>query len=176
MRFRGTGKAGDKIELQMTPMIDVVFQLLIFFMLTFKIAVPEGDFNVNMPLVAAAPGDPEDFQHEMKVRLLADDNGLLAGIYLNDRPLLGASPEQLIASLRDDIRQVVELFGGVGDPLDQEPEVELDPDYHLKYEYTMAALSACSGRLVEVASGRYEVVKYIEKITLATPRKPGESL
>ncbi len=34
----------------MTPMIDVVFQLLIFFMLTLKIIAPEGDFNINMPL------------------------------------------------------------------------------------------------------------------------------
>ena len=32
----------------MTPMIDVVFQLMIFFMLTFNIIAPEGDFDVRM--------------------------------------------------------------------------------------------------------------------------------
>ena len=44
----------DKIELQMTPMIDIVFQLNIFFLFTFKIILPEGDFNIHMPSAAAA--------------------------------------------------------------------------------------------------------------------------
>eukprot|EP00913_Durusdinium_trenchii_P028504 g26732.t1 len=49
MKFRHSGGENDKIEAQMAPMIDVVFQLLIFFMLTLKIIEPEGDFSVNMP-------------------------------------------------------------------------------------------------------------------------------
>ena len=44
-----TGSGQDKIELQMTPMIDIVFQLLIFFIMTFKIVSMEGDFNIKMP-------------------------------------------------------------------------------------------------------------------------------
>ena len=39
----------EKLETNMSAMIDVVFQLLIFFMLTLKIVEPEGDFNINMP-------------------------------------------------------------------------------------------------------------------------------
>ena len=38
----------------MTPMIDIVFQLNIFFLFTFKIILPEGDFNIHMPSAAAA--------------------------------------------------------------------------------------------------------------------------
>jgi biopolymer transport protein ExbD len=34
----------NKVELNMTPMIDIVFQLLIFFIMSFKIAAQEGDF------------------------------------------------------------------------------------------------------------------------------------
>ena len=49
MKFRGH-REQEKIEAQMAPMIDVVFQLLIFFMLTLKIVEPEGDFMVNMPI------------------------------------------------------------------------------------------------------------------------------
>ena len=37
-------------KLDMTPMIDVVFQLMIFFMLTLKIVTEEGNFDINMPL------------------------------------------------------------------------------------------------------------------------------
>jgi biopolymer transport protein ExbD len=172
VRFRGTGGAGDKIELQMTPMIDVVFQLLIFFMLTFKLAVPEGDFYVNMPLMAAAPGQADvDFQQEIKVRLRADSAGVLAAVLLNDRPLPGNTPEEMIDALRSEIRGIVALFGG--GPPDEGPEVEIDADYHLRYQYTISATTACSGELVEVA-GRYDVVKYVEKITFAPPREPAE--
>ena len=34
----------------LTPLIDVVFLLLIFFLLTLKIIEPEGEFNINMPI------------------------------------------------------------------------------------------------------------------------------
>ena len=36
-------------KVDMTPMIDVVFLLLSFFIMTFKIIAPEGDFNIRMP-------------------------------------------------------------------------------------------------------------------------------
>ena len=61
-------------------MIDIVFQLLVFFLFTFRIATQEGDFNVKMPLA--------DYQQEhdrrdespfvtMHVRLRADSGGRL---------------------------------------------------------------------------------------------------
>ena len=56
MQIRNANKAGEKIELQMTPMIDIVFQLLVFFIMTFKIVSMEGDFNIRMP--AASPYGP----------------------------------------------------------------------------------------------------------------------
>lgn len=153
-------------------MIDVVFQLLAFFMFTFKIAVPEGDFTVNMPLTAPAPGPAdEEFQPELKVRLVADEAGTLATVFFNQRALPGQNPEQLIQSLRDEIRAIVALVG-TGDPLDEELEVEIDADYHLSYQYTMAAITACSGQMVEVGPGRYQLARYIEKIKFAPPRRP----
>ena len=46
----------EKIEIQMTPMIDIVFQLLVFFIMTFKVVSMEGDFNIKMPLAAPSEG------------------------------------------------------------------------------------------------------------------------
>ena len=50
MRFRKhrttTGEA--KVEIQMTPMLDMIFQLLVFFILTFKPVIDEGQFGVNV--------------------------------------------------------------------------------------------------------------------------------
>ena len=57
MQFRNQ-KTAEKIEPQMAPMIDVVFLLLIFFMLTLKIISPEGDFNINMPAVEEYGAQP----------------------------------------------------------------------------------------------------------------------
>ncbi|MFP6658896.1 MAG: biopolymer transporter ExbD, partial [Pirellulales bacterium] len=55
MKVRKKRKASgsDKVELQMTPMIDIVFQLLVFFILTFKVVAQEGDFDIRMPVMGA---------------------------------------------------------------------------------------------------------------------------
>ena len=45
---------GDKVAVDMTPMIDVVFQLMSFFMCSLKVVAPEGDFDIRMPLGVAA--------------------------------------------------------------------------------------------------------------------------
>src|SRR5690348_10812346 len=81
-----------KIELQMTPMIDIVFQLLIFFMLNLRIVAPEGDFNIKMPGGAAnqAPSDEIPLP-VINVRLTADPNGKLAGIKMGERNLVNFS-------------------------------------------------------------------------------------
>ena len=59
---------------------------------------------------------------------------------------------------------------GSGDPLEHELEAELDSDYQLRYQYTMSAITACSGQLEQTVTGQYDLVKYIEKIKFAPPR------
>ena len=51
---RRTSQLSDKIDINMTPMIDVVFQLMSFFMCSLKIVAPEGDFDIRMPLGRSA--------------------------------------------------------------------------------------------------------------------------
>jgi len=41
--------AEERVELQMTPMIDVIFQLIIFFMCVMKFRQPEGQQTINLP-------------------------------------------------------------------------------------------------------------------------------
>ena len=103
MKFRGSGKhVGGKIELMMTPMIDVVFQLLTFFIMSFKIVAPEGDFFIKMPLAAPSAGVPSDLQlPPIKVRMTAGPGGELAGLYLSERRLGNFN------ELRDQVRALV---------------------------------------------------------------------
>ncbi|HEX5446496.1 MAG TPA: biopolymer transporter ExbD, partial [Pirellulales bacterium] len=74
MKIRKSAAAGnDKVDMQMTPMIDIVFQLLTFFVMSFKIVTQEGDFNIKMPL--AAPGSSSSDEPPLppiRIRLTAN--------------------------------------------------------------------------------------------------------
>ena len=109
MRIKSSA-AGNEGQLQLTSMIDVVFLLLIFFVMTFKIAAQEGDFSVKMPLQDAGgqPLEP-DVDLPIKIRLKADVNGNLAEIVVNDNQSFG----QDFAKLRSFILQMTP--GGVRD-------------------------------------------------------------
>ena len=158
MKIRNRGDA-EKSGLNMTSMIDVVFLLLIFFVMTFKIVELEGDFSVRMPLAGSdsMTMDPTDLP--LKLRLQADENGRLTTMSLNEINL-GTDFDQLRAN-------VVELIGTTA-PVEGEdgPEIEIDTDYNLRYEYVIRSITAVSG----YKQGN-EVVKLIEKIKFAKPRR-----
>ena len=137
MKIRNRGDA-EKSGLNMTSMIDVVFLLLIFFVMTFKIVELEGDFSVRMPLAGSDSMtlDPTDLP--LKLRLQADENGKLTTMSLNEINL-GTDFDQLRAN-------VVELIGTTA-PVEGEdgPEIEIDTDYNLRYEYVIRSITAVSG-------------------------------
>ena len=165
MKFRGTGAANEKIEPQMAPMIDVVFQLLIFFMLTLKIIRPEGEFGINMPLSAASQEQTDEpLLPEMTVRIRAAADGSLAALELNGRGL--GNDDQAFADLTASIRRIA------GDPVDgparDELSVELDPDYGLDYKYFIRAIGAVSGD--KLPDGTF--VPLVENINFAKARRP----
>ena len=164
MRVRNVGGIkDDKVEVQMTPMIDIVFQLLVFFIMTFKIVSQEGDFNIKMPLNAPSTGLPEDLLPPMKVRLIASSSGELAQIKLNDD-----SFNVSFDRLHDFIIGLIGDERGPGS-IQETAEIELDCDYNLKYEYVIQAVTAVSGYVD--ADGN--IVKLIEKIKFSPPRPPG---
>ena len=164
MKFRG-GSKREKIAPQMAPMIDVVFQLLIFFMLTLKIIRPEGEFAVNMPLASDQQESTDDpLLNDIRVRLLAGEGGTLAALELNGtRPPAGEDP---FAWLNGRILQIL------GDPTDdaarEDVSVEIDPDYGLDYRYFVQAIGAVSGSVDEQGN----VVPYVESIKFAPVREP----
>jgi len=162
VRVRNVNRHGDeKVELMMTPMIDIVFQLLVFFIMTFKIVSPEGDFNIKMPLAAPDDtGDPEVLAPlQITIRLQAFEDGGLRSIQMGERPL--GSFKALTLAIID---YVGDDFGPGS--VAAETEVELDCDPNLNYEYVMAAITAVSGY---VRDGQF--FKLIEQIKFAPPRE-----
>ena len=165
MKIRhSTGGAPDKVEQQMTPMIDIVFQLLTFFIMSFKIATVEGDFSIKMPLAAPSAGqpDPDRLLPPIRVRLTAGAGGELAGIRMGERALPNFN------ALHNEIIGVVGTQTGPGS-LAESAEVELDADYNLQFRYIISAITAASGYVDP--NGR--IVKLIEKIKFSPPRQPG---
>lgn len=151
----------DKIDVPMTPMIDIVFQLLVFFIMTFKIVLPEGDFNIRMPLPANdAPAAPSELP-TLNLRMVAAEDGRLATLSLGTRVFEG---EDRFAKLHGYIRGFINDSGGPGTAADQ--EVEINADYDLNYDYVMRAITALSGYIEN--GQRHQL---IEKIRLTPPRE-----
>jgi biopolymer transport protein ExbD len=182
MKLVKASAGGGKVGFDMTPMIDVCFQLIIFFMVSLRLFSPEGDFNIKMPLAAPTPGPPSDTQlPPIKIRLTAQADGCLAGLKMAERDLgglphreqFGKTPEEqakyeqlkraLFRALHAQIRGIVRDAGGPGSVADT--EVELDCDYNLKFDYVIEAITAVSGY---VEQGR--IIRLIEKVKFSPPR------
>jgi biopolymer transport protein ExbD len=150
----------EKIELSMTALIDIVFLLLAFFVMTFKVSAQEGDFNIRMP----TPGNgsaADTSEIAMKLRLRSDGNGNLQEIILNENLAFGTD----FNALRG---KIVELVGDTSGPTESEegPEVEIDLDYDLQYKYIISAITSVTG----YRSGD-NVVRLIQRIKFAPVRK-----
>ena len=148
----------EKTELSMTSMIDIVFLLLVFFVMTFKISAQEGDFNVKMPL--QGNGSPIDnTQLPLKLRLISDGAGNLSEIVLNESRSFGTDWD----SLHNNIMQLVGDDSGPSE--DEGPEVEIDLDYDLHYVHVIAAITAVTGH----RQGD-DIIKLVERIKFAPLR------
>ena len=160
MAFRKPKQLSEgKIDINMTPMIDVVFQLMAFFIMTLKIVEVEGDFYVKMPPASAAAGSvTEALTAPLRLKLKADEKGNLAGILLDDRAFASFT----------ELNQYIAGFVKSNKDLADTAEVEIDADYKLKYQHTMKAITAVSGYVTP----EKQTVPLIEKIKFTPPVTP----
>ncbi len=153
-----------KVEIPMAPMIDIVFQLLIFFMLNLKIVAPEGNFNINLPISAPANAAQDVNLPEIKVGLRSDRDGNLTQLTLGGNNL--GNDNAAFDRLN---KEILNVIGRPGNPLTKDVEVELDADFECQYKYVVKAISSCTGRLDRQTN---QIARYIEKIKFAPPHKP----
>ncbi len=141
MKVRGQ-KSAEKVEIPITPMIDIVFQLLVFFIMTLKIITPEGDFNIKMPLAAPAEGPPDpDILPPIKLRLISSPDGSLSEVRMNERSLPRGAGEPW-RTLRNEIVSMTKPGGEGG----EEVEVEIDADYLLHSHNILETITAVPGQ------------------------------
>ena len=163
MKFRHTDHR-EHIVLQMTPMIDIVFQLLVFFVFTFKIVLPEGDFNIRMPSATASTSSEQSETPLLRVRLRANADRELASLQLGDRPFKGS---KRFDDLQQEIRGLVSDHAGPGQ---SEQEVEIEADYDLKYRYVIDTVTAITG----YTDANGEQHKLVERVRFAPVKAPSE--
>jgi len=153
MKIRNRDEDGMEIKLEMTPMIDIVFQLLVFFIMLFKIVHPEGDFNIRLPASSKPGPPPPNALPPMTLRMQADDAGKLARMSLATSDAdagAGMSFEQLQTKLREI----------VNDSNRKTAEISLDCSPGLKYQYVIKAIDAISG--YKENGERHELVRKIK--------------
>lgn len=163
MKIRNTDREAEDIKLDMTAMIDVVFQLLVFFVMTFKTPVYEGDFGIKMPL--SSPTDTMEIDtpdEPMTITLVADENRDLSSMTVvygsNTIPISfdKSNPDAAFNALQN---YVIEQVGTQNDPSASDIEAEFDIDADLRYHYTVKAIEMVSG----YRQGE-QIVQLIEKI------------
>jgi biopolymer transport protein ExbD len=151
----------SRIGINMTPMIDAVFLLLIFFMLTMRIVAPEGDLNTHIRRLSQSEAVRPGFV--VRIRCTANSDGSLSQLYFGAEPL-GSDTSSCWERLST---RMFALTGG-DDRLAADLPVQIDPDPILAYEHTLHAISACTGR-IDPVSGR--LIRCSGSVSLIGPRR-----
>jgi len=114
------------VELNMAPMIDVVFLLLIFFMCTSSFIQAEGEIPSNLPETGVGQADQQDDFNPVRIDLLRSGEAVM--ITCNGHPC--GSFEVLRTMLREQrlIADTPVIIQGAGD---------------VPFGYMVAALDAC---------------------------------
>jgi len=148
------GESAEEIQFPVTPMLDMAFQLLAFFILTFQSPTAESRLDLYLPTIPIAlPGSPAgqarttpprrselDLENDLKIRAEADDLGDLKSLKLGDSLL----PD--IDALGDRLRRYAAILDGK--PL----RVRISADDRLRYEVAARIMGICN--VVGVASIR----------------------
>jgi biopolymer transport protein ExbD len=136
----------DEVFFPVAPMLDMAFQLLAFFILTFKSPTAETHLDLLLPTTPAAlPGAPEgqarptrtrtvdtDLENDLLVRAEADDLGDLKALRLGEAAL----PD--LAALGERLQRYAGMLGRR--PL----RVRLVADDRLRYEPAARIIATCS--------------------------------
>jgi biopolymer transport protein ExbD len=121
------------VEIQMGPMIDMVFLLLVFFMVTAKPVKPESDVGLSLPGTVAQDA-PVDIPDEQRIVLEAGGR-----VVLNDLPV--AEPAD-----RDLLRLVATLvrFREATEANRAKPLVTIDAADTVPHQRIIDTLNACA--------------------------------
>lgn len=150
-RHKRKRSSQEEVTLNLAAMLDMAFQLLAFFILTFKPAPVEGQINLNLPppVPMIEQNQPKDEDqngdpgiaaaHTLTIRIVAAGNGQVASVSVGlaklfDGPMDGRKLQILDRRLKD-------VFAIEGKPFDQ---VLLQVGKALNYGELMKIIDVCT--------------------------------
>lgn len=145
-RFRRIG-ASDQIELNMAAMLDMAFQLLAFFILTFKPAPMESIIAMRVPALAPTRSTGQtttepspiaaEIGEQLRIVLKAGQNGRLAAVELENARLEAAADHgEFLRRLQQQLQNLVHQFGYRSIAIKVAPQLE--------YQYMVEVMDTCS--------------------------------
>lgn len=96
---------GQKVEFQMAPMVDIVFLLLIFFMVTASFVIEESELKISLPATEAAES-PEELPDEVIIQVMWD-----GGVAVNQTEYDSPGSKEL-PELRAMLTKLASIFAG----------------------------------------------------------------
>ncbi|MCG8585513.1 MAG: biopolymer transporter ExbD [Pirellulales bacterium] len=142
MRFSSRDHTAEQTKSSLTSFVDIVFLLLVFFVLTFQVVPSEGDFEVEFSRGGVAESNLSTIRVEIRPSARADGEPTITWY----DGLGKATPV-------DDMRSLNRLAwkdrDGGSCLLPPCADVILDVDPSLDYRHTVDALSALSARHVD---------------------------
>lgn len=125
----------EELGLQLTPMIDVIFQLLIFFMVNIKFRTLEGLLKAFLPRADTAPPIDDPNKDQVFIKITENPPGTLM-LLVNNQPVGGTTEKQKYKSLEQKLGVIKASFPEM-------PPVIIDADARLPYKYVIYALNVC---------------------------------
>jgi biopolymer transport protein ExbD len=121
------------VEMQMGPMIDMVFLLLVFFMVSAKPVKQESDINIGLPGTVAQE-QPLEIPDEQRIHI--QPNGQ---IVLNDQPVDSPQSSELPTLLA-----TLKRFKESTDSNKTEALITIDADDAANHQRIVQVLNACA--------------------------------
>jgi biopolymer transport protein ExbD len=114
MRIRRTRGSSDKAEMDMTPMIDMTFQLIAFFMVALNFSESEFDQRINLPASELAKPPDVPYVELLTIQMTPDERVLFAGdelsmdqmpsALLREAQCISANPQKKVSDVTVIIR------------------------------------------------------------------------
>lgn len=126
-------KIHPAVEMQMGPMIDMVFLLLVFFMVTAKPIKQESDINIGLP-GTVAQDEALDIPDEQRILIRTDGQ-----VLLNELPM-DSPQDEVLPTLISTLKR----FKQTADANKSEALVTIDAEDGSTHQRIVTVLNACA--------------------------------
>jgi biopolymer transport protein ExbD len=130
-----------------TPMLDMTFQILFYFVINFKPPIAEGQIDLNLPPEETGPTpqmsslDPEDKADEYRITVYSSAGTIdLLTFKINNLEAQPLPNEDMMGALKAELKRIPKQAEGAKT---KPPVVKIECDKNLKYSELMQIMNLC---------------------------------